>query len=295
MSPNLAVLFAALAEDLSFSRAAARLNMSQPSLSAQIKKLEAQIGFKLYTRAPTGVTLTPAGERLAPLARQLSLAATALKDEARAITAAAAVETIVGSCLPSRDLAKIISINEQFFRQFPSLPLRFTHDSTHNLLANLKHGDISLAIVMAPFDGTDLEIQSLARLRPQFLVPAGHPLSSAAEITPQVLSGVRVAVPSRALHSTWFDETMAPLINAGVVIQEAPDSSGEALLEFARFSKTFVLRYSNATETGLGNLLTAHPAVGLPNAEIFLVRLRNFFARGADRYWQLAKQYDARV
>jgi len=292
MSPNLAVLFAALAEDLSFSKAAARLNMSQPSLSAHVKKLEAQIGFKLYTRAPTGIVLTPAGERLAPLARQLSLTAMALKDEARAIAAAAAVETIVGSCLPSRDLAKITRINEQFFRQFPSLPLRFTNDSTHNLLAELKHGDISLAIVMAPFDATDLEIQSLTRLRAHFLFPADHPLSAVSEIAPGMLSGTRVTVPSRAMHSTWFDETMAPLVNAGVALQEAPDSTGEALVEYARFSKTVVLRYSNADYIADGGPLASRPAVGLPHAEIFLVRLRNFFARGADRYWQLAKQMD---
>src|SRR5919202_897268 len=56
--------FLAVAEELNFSRAAERVHVAQPALSAQIRVLEAQLGCELFTRTTRRVTLTRAGERL---------------------------------------------------------------------------------------------------------------------------------------------------------------------------------------------------------------------------------------
>ena len=63
--------FIAVAEEASFSRAAARLHVAQPSLSQQIKKLEEECGHSLFDRMPRRVLLTQAGQRLLPFARQV--------------------------------------------------------------------------------------------------------------------------------------------------------------------------------------------------------------------------------
>ena len=63
--------FLAVSESHSFSRAAERCLVAQPSLSQQIKKLEREIGYKLFDRLPTGSVLTDAGRALLPKARNI--------------------------------------------------------------------------------------------------------------------------------------------------------------------------------------------------------------------------------
>src|SRR5919107_1514923 len=63
--------FVAVAEELNFSRAAERLHIAQPALSAQIRALEARLGCELFTRTTRHVALTPAGETLLDDAREL--------------------------------------------------------------------------------------------------------------------------------------------------------------------------------------------------------------------------------
>src|SRR6266699_1424522 len=63
--------FVAVAEEGSFSRAAAKVRVAQPSLSQQIRKLEAEVGQRLFDRLPRSVVLTEAGRCLIDYARQI--------------------------------------------------------------------------------------------------------------------------------------------------------------------------------------------------------------------------------
>ncbi len=76
--------FVAVAETLHFSRAAARLHLTQPALSRQVRDLEAEIGAPLFQRHGTSITLTPAGTAFFPRAREILAASDRAGAEARA-------------------------------------------------------------------------------------------------------------------------------------------------------------------------------------------------------------------
>ena len=77
--------FIAVAELAHLTRAAERLHVSQPALSAQIKALEDELGVHLFERTPAGMTLTAAGKRLLPEAAKVLADAAALYGKARAM------------------------------------------------------------------------------------------------------------------------------------------------------------------------------------------------------------------
>ncbi|MFI7708574.1 LysR family transcriptional regulator [Nonomuraea sp. NPDC049480] len=145
--------FVAVAEELHFGRAAARLHMTQPPLSRAIKQLETDLGCELLRRSPTGVALTPAGTCLYDEARTLL----AQSDQARArVAAAAGTATItIGTLADSAEQAGTRLV-AAYRRHHPGIRVRVREADLSDPTAGLRAGIVDVALTRAPFDDTGI-------------------------------------------------------------------------------------------------------------------------------------------
>ncbi len=137
--------FVAVADEGSFSRAAAKVRVSQPSLSQQIRKLEAEMGQPLFDRLPRSVVLTEAGRCLIDYARQI-LASIGdarrcvgeLKGEIAGKVAVGAIPTIAPYVLPELVVT--------FQKHYPDVTLEIVEDVTDGITRRIRlRPEIALA------------------------------------------------------------------------------------------------------------------------------------------------------
>lgn len=168
--------FCAVAETGSFTRAAEREQVAQPSLSQQIMKLEEELGVRLFDRLGRAVRLTDPGQVFLPRARAILSELRAAKEEVaeRQATVSGAVcvgviPTIAPYFLPAR-----IAV---FARKYPQATITVVEDVTVHLLDRLRGGLVDLAIMALPARGHDLECFPLLTERLFAILPKGHDLA----------------------------------------------------------------------------------------------------------------------
>ncbi|MCA8967333.1 MAG: LysR family transcriptional regulator [Planctomycetes bacterium] len=175
--------FVAAAERASIAEAARVLNVSQPSVSSAITKLEDIFGVQLLLRHHAqGVTPTHAGETLLEEARRLLTHADELGEHAldlgeniRGRLEVGCLLTMSALCMPSLIMA--------FAREFPSVDIHLFEGHREALVHGLETGRLDVALVYDIDTGPQYEVQPLASLRPYALLPAGHPLTTKAQVT----------------------------------------------------------------------------------------------------------------
>lgn len=145
--------FVAVAEELHFGRAAARLQMTQPPLSRAIKQLETDLGCELLRRSPTGVVLTPAGALLYDEARTLLAQA----DQARArVAAAAGTPTLTVGTLADSAEQVGTRLAAAYRQHHPAARVRIREADLTDPTTGLRAGLVDVALTRAPFDDTGI-------------------------------------------------------------------------------------------------------------------------------------------
>ena len=168
--------FVAVAEEGSFSHAAAREHVSQPSLSQQIQKLEAELGQQLFDRLPRAVVLTEAGRRLLDYARQIL---TALADARRSVAALdheVAGRLSVGA-IPSIALYVLPRLIARFERAYPKVTFELFEDTTEKLAQRLEDGTLDVVLASSGDETPSLAQHSLGTEALFMLLPEKHRLA----------------------------------------------------------------------------------------------------------------------
>lgn len=151
----------AVADTLSFTRAAEACHVSQPSLSAQLALLEDVLGVRLFERDRKKVILTSAGRELVDRARRVLLEADALSDAARR-TRDPLAGTLKLGVIPTISPYLLPSVTPAIRERHPRLTLVWVEDKTAALVRALESGALDAALLAREAELSNLEVEVIA-------------------------------------------------------------------------------------------------------------------------------------
>jgi DNA-binding transcriptional LysR family regulator len=220
--------FRVVAEELSFSRAAARLGYVQSSVSAQVAALERELGVRLFDRLSRRIALTEAGSVMLAYSRELL----ALAGEAReaVVDAGASVGEVAGSLTVSAPetlltyrLPRLLAI---FHERYPKVRLSVRPSAVGRLVGSTRRavdeGRVDVAFVLdGPVEVPGLSVETLIREGVTVIAPSDHALASSTSVSPQDLSCETVLLPEAPeLGCAYRGQFEHQLGEAGVVPPE---------------------------------------------------------------------------
>jgi LysR family hydrogen peroxide-inducible transcriptional activator len=166
----------AVADTRHFGRAAERCFVSQPTLSAQLKKLEQYLGVQLIERQPNNVSLTEAGAQIVSRARRILEASDEVVTLARSHRDPLAGRLRV-ALLPTIGPYLLPRVSQAIRRALPRLELHLYEHQTVPMLEKLKSGELDLGILALPVELEGLEARELFGEPFTVAVPQGHRLA----------------------------------------------------------------------------------------------------------------------
>jgi|SRR5579864_1891262 len=169
--------FCAVAQEGSFTRAARQQHIAQPSLSQQIRKLEDELGARLFDRLGRTVKLTPFGETFLPRVKAILRDMENAKQEIEEMSGQERGRLVIGS-IPTIAPYLLPLCLTSFTSQFPQIQVSVVEEITSELLDRLHKGTIDLALLALPVAEGPYDCYELFRERLHLVVPENHRLAS---------------------------------------------------------------------------------------------------------------------
>jgi len=222
--------FVAVAEELNFTRAAARLHIGQPPLSMQIRDLEGEIGVRLFERTQRRVALTPAGQRFLDHAYRILAGVGEAVAEAQRAARGESGELRVGftSSLPFTDL--LPDALHAYRRRYPAVRLHLREMFTPEQFGAIARGELDVGFVRlqggrAP---EGIVLREIARNPLRVVVNAGHRLAGGGGIPIHRLKEEPLIIFQRSLNPPLFGRILAACDAAGFeprIVQTAREAT----------------------------------------------------------------------
>jgi DNA-binding transcriptional LysR family regulator len=202
--------FLAICEDMSFTKAAKRLNMAQPPLSRQIQDLEEELGTPLFIRQARGVQLTDAGLHFLQYAHQITQLVDKSKEELQHLD-----HTLNGMIYIAFVEGQAPHLISQwiagFHKLFSNVRYHLWSGSSDDVLERLQNELADLALIVEPYDQEHFEGLQVYQEPWIAMIPENHPLTKlpGTTITVRDLSPYELIIPSRQSRileiEHWFD------------------------------------------------------------------------------------------
>lgn len=225
--------FLTVAEELNFTKAAAKLRMSQPPLSSQIKALEDDLGTQLFIRGKRHLKLTQAGEMLYQRFREIQGLAVKTRADLATLDNNLTGHITIGQ-VEGRAPYITAHLIKNFHEEYPNVTYNLWNGSSDEVLNKLSNGLVDLAVVAVPFNNEKYSSVTLGREPWIAMIPKDHPLAQkpGKSIKLKELSGEPIMVPVRpsrlsAIHK-WFESVHA---TANIICTLSNYTNASAMVE----------------------------------------------------------------
>jgi DNA-binding transcriptional LysR family regulator len=239
--------FVAVAEEAQFTRAAARLSVAQPAVSAQIQNLERELGEALFHREQRNVALTPAGEALLPHARAALAAAERGREEIVGLRGLLHGRLRIGISRPVDE--RLVKTLGEFHRTHPEIEISVTEAFNDPLIEALQIGAVDVAVIGMRRRPPPPEIRTRVIASEPLVLAAtrDHPLSRRRSITindlrdePMVTlargSGLRTMLDNASRDAGFTLRIAAETEELGVLVELASEGLGLAVAPRSAFA-----------------------------------------------------------
>jgi DNA-binding transcriptional LysR family regulator len=225
--------FLAAVQHGSFSAAAEELHMAQPSLSEQVRRLESELGVRLFQRVGRGLTVTEAGLALRPHAERTLDAAEAARESVVAVRELRGGTATFGTWGTARYYPGVDLVAE-FRRRHPNVRVRVVGQNSSEVVEAVRAGELEAGMIALPIDDRGLDVQPI--MRDEILYASIDPARVRRPVTIETLAEAPLILPD----ASWGTEDptrrqLAELAQrVGVSIQPQIDVEDvEAALELA--------------------------------------------------------------
>jgi len=223
--------FVTLADELHFGRAAARLYVSQPALSKQIRVLEDGLRVNLFTRTRRQVTLTPAGASLLPRAQAVLAAYAAFRSEVDLLRSGQGARLTVGFIAQAAN--ELTPLALRLFRERHShVQVDMRQASLDDSSGGLRSETVEIAIVRLPIEDDGLSIAPLLTEPRVVVLPADHKLADRAQVVLDDLRGeprLVTSTPDQLFRAFALEPNDSQQASVGAVVTTV-DEFSEAVL-----------------------------------------------------------------
>lgn len=206
--------FVAVAEELNFRRAAERLHIAQPPLSAQIKALEDELGTKLFERSTRAVHLTSAGEVLLGHARSLINAAAMAEQHVKSADQGL-VGTLRIAILAPAATSKLAKILRGYRQKFPGIQLNLHELTSTEQIQRLRADELDVGLMRPPVVFPELESRFVEESEMILALPSGHRLARARRIHWTDFHEEPLVLIHPSLQHSYYDPFFAECEKAG--------------------------------------------------------------------------------
>jgi DNA-binding transcriptional LysR family regulator len=291
VSVEMILYFTAVAEEMSFTRAAKRMHIDQSWLSHKIRQMEGLLQCFLFTRSTRHIELTPAGEALLEYGQKLTRAAEEAQKAAALIGQQLRSILRIGALPYGFWYPERVELSDRFETEHPETAIEVVNGTSAELLEKLRRGELDIAFVCGPFDANGLEVLTIAFDHYSLLIPAEDKLAKKPQIFLEDLKARRMVTIHSEMSPSAYEDLFGPFVRAGVIPVPSPEFQDHAMKSCAARQRIMHVCNNRALgeapmENMVPRLIADHEITSPKN----LVRRPGHRTAAIDEFWSLAQE-----